>query len=213
MTTAEAAADRGGLRRRLRAQRQDLPPVERAAAACTVARRLAGLDLLRPGRRVAVYLPINGELDTAPVIDLARSLGCEVFAPVITNFERRRMRFAALSPDADLPRNRWGIREPRGGPRIHGARLDLALVPCVGFDDAGRRIGLGAGFYDRHFAYLNWRLSWRRPRLVGLAFECQRVPQLLAEPWDVALWGVVTESHVYGRAARQLAAPGVEGSS
>lgn len=203
MTTAAAADDRAGLRRRLRAVRQELPPEQRAAAARAVARRLAGLGVLRAGARVAVYLPIHGELDTAPVVELARSLGCEVFAPVITSFERRRMRFAALPPVPGLVANRWGIREPRGGRRIHGVRLDLVLVPCVAFDGDGQRLGLGAGFYDRHFAYLNWRVSWRRPALLGLAFECQRVARLVPQPWDVPLWGVVTESAVHGRAARR----------
>lgn len=210
MTTATAAEDRTGLRRRLRGLRQELPPDQRIAAAHAVASRLADLLVLRPGRRVAVYLPIHGELDTAPVIDLARSLGCEIFVPVITSFEQRRMRFAALPPGLDAPRNRWGIREPHGGHRIHGARLDLALVPCVAFDDFGQRLGLGAGFYDRHFAYLNWRVSWRRPRLLGLAFECQRVARLAPQPWDVVLGGIVTESGVYGRAAPRPPGAGQE---
>lgn len=206
--TAAVTEDRAGLRRRIRALRQGLPQAARAAAARAVASRLAGLRLMRPGQRVAVYLPIHGELDTAPVIDLARSLGCELYAPVITNFERRHMRFAVLSPGLDAAPNRWGIQEPRGGRRVHGVRLDLVLVPCVAFDDLGQRLGLGAGFYDRHFAYLNWRVSWRRPRLLGLAFECQRVAQLVPQPWDVSLWGVVTERGLYGRAARRLAEAG-----
>lgn len=200
--TAAAAEDRAGLRRRIRTLRQDLPQEERAAAARAVASRLAGLRMMRPHQRVAVYLPIRDELDTAPVIDLARSLGCELYAPVITSFERRQMRFAALPTDLDTTPNRWGIREPRGGRRIHGVRLDLVLVPCLAFDELGHRVGLGAGFYDRHFAYLNWRISWRRPRLLGLAFDCQRVAELTPESWDVPLWGVVTEHGIYGRAAR-----------
>lgn len=197
MTTA----DRAALRQRLRALRRDLPQEVRAAAARAVADRLAGLGVLQPGRRVGVYLPVHGELDTAPVIDLARARGCRVFAPVITHYERHRMRFAALRPGHEAPPNRWGIPEPRSRPRLHGACLDLVLVPCVAFDDAGQRLGLGAGFYDRHFAYLNWPLAWRRPQLLGLAFDRQRVASLAAQPWDVALWGVVTEDGVYGRAA------------
>lgn len=195
------AADRAGLRQRLRALRQDLPPALRDTAARAAADRLAGLGVLRPGRRVGVYLPVHGELDTAPVIELARARGCRVFAPVITSYERHRMRFAALRPGREAPPNRWGIPEPRSRPRLHGVCLDLVLVPCVAFDEAGRRLGLGAGFYDRHFAYLNWPLAWRRPRLLGLAFDCQRVASVDARPWDVSLWGVVTEQAVYGRAA------------
>ena len=201
MTMPAAVEDRAGLRRQLRAQRQALPQHERAAAAAAVARRIADLGVLKPGERMAAYLPIHGELDTSPVIELARSLGCEVFVPVITSYERHRMRFAALPAGCEAPGNRFGIGEPRGTRHVHGARLDLALVPCVGFDDAGRRLGLGAGYYDRHFAYLNWPITWRRPRLLGLAFECQRVARLAPQPWDVALWGVVTESRVYGAAA------------
>lgn len=205
MTAAAGPGDLAGLRRRLRAVRQDLPPEQAALAARAVAGRLDGLDVLRPGRRVAVYLPIQGELDTAPVVDLARSRGCQLFAPVITDFERRRMRFAALDPDGPVATNRWGIREPRDGRRRHGIRLDLVLVPCVAFDGRGQRLGLGAGFYDRHFAYLNWPITWRRPRLLGLAFECQRVSRLEPRPWDVALWGIVTEAGVYGPAAGNAA--------
>lgn len=205
MTTAAALDDLADLRRRLRALRQELPPQQAALAARAAAGRLDRLGVLQPGRRVAVYLPIHGELDTAPAIDLARSRGCKIFTPVITSFERRRMRFAALPPEASVAPNRWGIREPRGGGRRHGVRLDLVLVPCVAFDGCGQRLGLGAGFYDRHFAYLNWPIAWRRPRLLGLAFECQRVPRLEPRPWDVALWGVVTESGVYGPAAGVIA--------
>jgi 5-formyltetrahydrofolate cyclo-ligase len=70
-------------------------------------------------------------------------------------------------------------------------------VPLVGFDADGNRLGMGAGFYDRHFAFLRHRRAWHRPLLIGLAFERQRVARLPAAAHDVPLWGVVTERGFY----------------
>ncbi len=62
---------------------------------------------------------------------------------------------------------------------------------------------MGAGFYDRHFAFLRHRTAWRKPLLVGLAFDVQRVDRLAIAAHDVPLWGVVTERGIYGKAAAQ----------
>ncbi|MFZ2507973.1 MAG: 5-formyltetrahydrofolate cyclo-ligase, partial [Steroidobacteraceae bacterium] len=107
---------------------------------------------------------------------------------------RRHMRF---EPWPGVPRSR--------SPAINAARcFDLVLVPLVGFDDDGNRLGMGAGFYDRHFAFLRHRQAWRRPLLLGLAFEIQRLERLAVKPHDVALWGIVTECAVYGRAGAHI---------
>jgi 5-formyltetrahydrofolate cyclo-ligase len=148
-------------------------------------------------------MSMDGELDPGPALALARSRGCRLFVPVITRFSRRRMRFSALDDLAPMRRNRWGIPEP-GHPGIHGRWLELVLVPCVAFDATGERLGMGAGFYDRHFSFLKNRSAWRRPRLLGLAYDFQRVPRIDVRSWDVPLWGVVTERAVYGRAAEFL---------
>jgi 5-formyltetrahydrofolate cyclo-ligase len=75
--------------------------------------------------------------------------------------------------------------------------LDLVLLPLVGFDDAGGRLGMGGGFYDRSLAYLARRQSWRKPTLLGLAHECQKVERLAQASWDVPLAGTVTDKHWY----------------
>ena len=189
----------------MRAARRALGADERAAAAAAVAANLARLGLPGPRTRVAVYLPMDCELDPGPAAALARARACTLYAPVITSFSRRRMQFGELSPRAGTRRNRWGIEEP-SGTLVDGRWLDLALVPCVAFDGSGARLGLGAGFYDRHFAFLTRRAVWRRPRLVGLAYEFQHLPRLEQRSWDVPLWGVVTERGIYGP-ARRLAHP------
>jgi 5-formyltetrahydrofolate cyclo-ligase len=67
------------------------------------------------------------------------------------------------------------------------------LTPLVAFDLHGNRLGMGGGFYDRTFEFLNRHTHWRRPLLIGLAYDFQRVEQLYSHGWDVRLSGVVTE--------------------
>ena len=75
--------------------------------------------------------------------------------------------------------------------------LDVVLVPVVGYDRRGNRLGMGAGFYDRALRRrLDARRAWRRPRLVGVAFACQELPGIAASPWDVPLDLIVTEQGI-----------------
>jgi len=201
MVNIRTQQDRGVVRRRIRAARRELDADARLAAAERVAGHLAGIGLPKPRSRVGVYVPMDGELDTAPVIDLARRRLCDVYLPVVTSFSARHMRFARSTGTRSMRANRWGIHEPEG-VGIGGRWLDLVLVPCVAFDADGVRLGMGAGFYDRHFSFLLRRASWQRPRLVGLAYDFQRVASLEPASWDVPLWSIVTDAGVYGHAAR-----------
>ena len=182
------ADDGRALRRRLRAARRAVPAAERPGAAAAIDRALASLGLPRPGSRISAFHPFDGEIDPSVALARARALGCSVYYPVITSLRARRMRFVASTEDAaaETISPRW---------------LDLVLVPLVGFDARGTRLGMGAGFYDRHFAFLRHRRTWHRPRLLGLAFDVQRVERLADAAHDVPLWGIVTERGIYGRAA------------
>ena len=140
---------------------------------------------------MACYLANDGELDPAPLVRRLRSSGREIYLPVL---DGPLLRFAPWTEGEPLRRNRFGIPEPATRHRARSAlRLDVILVPLVVFDDAGNRLGMGGGFYDRTFARLQDRRAWRRPRLVGVAYGFQRVETLSARSWDVRLCGVVTE--------------------
>ena len=81
--------------------------------------------------------------------------------------------------------------------QVKAWRLDLVLVPLVGFDPQGNRLGMGGGFYDRTFAYRGRRKHTSRPCLIGLAHECQRVEHLPCAGWDIPLDGVITDCRRY----------------
>lgn len=156
-------------------------------------------------RRIAAYWPADGELDPRPLLKDALEDGKAVYLPVLSRRigERSRIKlsFVRWIAGETMRPNRFGIPEPtRRGRHIRPARhLDLILVPLVGFDSACNRIGMGGGYYDRTLAYLKARRFWRRPRLIGLAHECQRIEEIEPRTWDIPLDAVVTERRVYFR--------------
>lgn len=188
------AISAASLRRKLRRQRRSLPLAYRRQAADAAARTLAALPEFRRARRIAVYWTHGPEMDTAPLIRRADKLGKLVYFPVLGPPPTHRLHFAVWRRGEKLVRNRYGIPEPLQRKTIRPRFLDLMVVPLVGFDRDGNRLGMGGGYYDRTLAYLPRRRLWRRPRLVALAFDCQQVEALPCQPWDVAVDTIVTES-------------------
>lgn len=164
-----------------------------------VARMLGSHLVFLRARRLGAYLAADGELDPAPLLELARQRHKECHLPVLRPHPRRKLWFVRHRPGEPLTLNRFQIPEPSlRQARIRLAwALDLLLLPLVGFDADCNRLGMGGGFYDQTLAYLRDRQHWRRPLLVGLAHECQRVERLAVRPWDIPLDMVVTEARVY----------------
>ena len=195
---AAPPSDRSRLRAELRARRRALPAHERVSASRQFARILRRSNLLRPGRRVAVYIAHDSEADPSAIVRLARRNRCELYLPAISDYRSRRMEFRLYSRDTVLRPNRYGIGEPqRGASRIAARHLDLVLVPLVAVDARGTRMGTGAGFYDRCLQHLRAGRRWRRPKLIGLCYEFQRVDQLEARAWDVPLDALLTEKDLH----------------
>ena len=149
--------------------------------------------MFRAGKRVALYLPFDRETDTAALIAAARRRGGRVFVPVIVDRRHSRIRFYPL--DGKTRRGVFGIAVPSSLARPLPSRwLNLIVIPLVGVDTAGRRLGMGGGFYDRALDFRRRRRHWAGPHLVGLAFDCQRTDSHFAEPWDLSLDSLATES-------------------
>lgn len=187
------------LRRSLRARRNELTPDDQRLAAARLASNLVGTRLFLTSRRIACYLPNDGEIDTAPVIERIRRLRKTCYLPVLSRLSHDRLWFAEAGPKTKLVSNRFGIPEPAVKSRdlVRAQDLDLILMPLVGFDDKGNRLGMGGGFYDRSLEFLRHRNHWRKPHLLGIAYDFQRVNGLVADPWDIPLQGVITDQAVY----------------
>ncbi len=195
MTDARMLSDRRALRQLLRTRRRSVTPDERARAAQLVAQNADRYVHLRAGWRIAIYTAMPSELDTAPLIDLARRRDCVVYVPRIDRHSAsHKMRFVELT--GRQRRNRLGIHEPEGPVTIGARWLDVVFLPLVGFDARGVRLGMGGGYYDRAFAFRLWRTAWHAPRLIGLAYAFQQVEGLIAAPHDVRLDAVVTEERI-----------------
>lgn len=187
------------LRKHLRQARNALTPAQQRAAAHGLFRQLSQHPLFRRARTLAVYLPNDGEIDPRALLRCAQRRGKHTYLPVLSPWPRTKMVFQRVRPGERLRPNRFRIAEPEKNPRQQRRvwTLDVVLLPLVGFDEHGGRLGMGGGFYDRSLAYRTRRLTWRKPTLLGLAHECQKVDKLEQAGWDVPLQGTVTDKRWY----------------
>jgi len=198
MIAAEGLS-RPALRRKLRHVRRQLTPAQQRLAARRLYRQLTHHPQFRRARHIALYLPNDGEIDPRLLLQAAQRRGKATYLPVLNPWPRTRMVFQRIKPGERLRRNRFGIFEPviRTARQRRVWALDLLLMPLVGFDGNGGRLGMGGGFYDRSLAYRAMRKKSHKPTLLGLAHECQRVDRLPLESWDVALQATVTDQGWY----------------
>jgi 5-formyltetrahydrofolate cyclo-ligase len=189
------------LRRRLRVLRQALTPAEQCSHSRSLARLLGKHTAFLRAERVGTYWSIDGEIEPLPLSRLGHARHKRFFLPVLRPRPGKRLWFLEYRIGDPVYKNHFGIPQPRlrnRRTRLPWA-LDLLLVPLVGFDADCNRLGMGAGYYDYTLAYLRKRRRWHRPRLVGIAHECQRVDALETSPWDVPLDMVATEKRIYVR--------------
>ena len=143
---------------------------------------------IRPGAVVSGFLPIRSEVDIRPLMVRLRERGARLCVPVI--LDKQTIVFRELVAGAPLVASGYGTAGP--GPEAAVLDPEIMLVPLSAFDNTGHRIGYGAGYYDRAIDRL--RQKGLNPRLIGIAFDCQEVPSVPAEPHDVRLDAILTES-------------------
>jgi 5-formyltetrahydrofolate cyclo-ligase len=181
----------------LRAQalcaRQEMGDVDRANASRKINERFLNSRHFLGSDTIACYLATWDEVDTNSIIERAWRANKRVFVPIIS--APGEMTFTQLLPETTLVRNRFGLWEPVSGIQIEPSDLDVVATPLVAFDHQCNRIGMGGGYFDRTFAFLRGRHFWLRPKLIGLAFDCQKVEKITPNPWDIRLYRVFSESN------------------
>lgn len=186
-------------RQRLRKQRRDLTSVQQRHHGEQVKRHLKKLSCFQKAKVVAVYRDADGELSTDAIIKACRQMNKQLLLPVLHPFMHGHLMFRQWPVNARMKLNRYGIDEPASCYDVIDARaIDLVIVPLVAFDENCYRMGMGGGYYDRTFSFRHIN-SWRKPKLIGVAHELQRVDKINIESWDIAMDAVITESKIYQR--------------
>lgn len=188
-----AARERDALRKRLREMRAAVPAAQRIGAAQALVGSLEQVPEFMTDRRIGGYWAVDGELPLMALIGGMLAREQQYCLPVVG--ADRQLRFAPWRPGEVITANRYGIPEPACAPAdlLQPTDLDVVLVPLLGFDRRGHRLGFGGGYYDRSFEFLRGRADVGKPVLVGVAYALQEVAALEEQPWDVHLDYVATE--------------------
>ena len=186
------------IRKQIRAARRDLDSVLRDKYSAKICQRFFELTSYQDANRIAAYLAFDGEADPMELMVAAVEQNKQVYLPIIVE-KNKPLVFAPWTPATPMVKNRFNILEPRvdSADWISADQLDFVVNPLVAFDEQCNRIGVGGGFYDRTFAFLNEPETPKSVSLVGFAFELQKLPSIQPQEWDIRLDAVVTQSNVY----------------
>ncbi len=179
-------------RQQIRAHRKSLDAQFILDASTKISEKVIALPAFIQAQKIGYYISHENECDPALIAVTARKLKKELFLPVISA-DKKNMQFYSHTV-SDLYKNHFGIAEincQKEKP-IETKDLDLIIVPIVAFDKNNNRWGRGAGFYDRCLEFKIKNKS-KKPILIGLAYEFQKIDLITPEAWDVPMDCVVTE--------------------
>ncbi len=196
MCLMEPQQEKKALRKQMRARRDAASPQERAVWSESIWRHISQLPAYQAARVAHVFLSIQSEIDTRPIIEGALAHGKRVVTPIFARNSTETVccEIDTLADDAyDI--GGFGLRVPRVMRPVDIALIDVVLVPLLAFapapdapDERGwLRLGYGAGFYDRFLARVT------APK-IGIAFSFQHVANLPREPHDILLDAIITEN-------------------
>lgn len=196
----DCSFDRKTLRISLRKARKNLSHDIQLFAEKQVARQLASCEFITSSSTIACYLSNDGEVSLSSFIaaqwQCADTRVTRITLPVIHPINKGHLLMLAYTRSTQMTENKYGIVEPTLTCNSIEPVKDhnVILMPLVGFDRQGNRLGMGGGYYDRTLSSV--RNEKKRPKLVGIAHDCQEVNELPAQPWDVPLDAIVTPTRI-----------------
>lgn len=181
-----SAAAKLTLRTRLRAELKAHAAVLASPASADLCARLQSSPVWQAARAVLLFFPVASEPDIAPLLTDALAAGKLLALPRFNAAANAYEAVGVIDPVRELVTGPFQVREPVATcPVVPLNRLDLALVPGLGFDARGHRLGRGKGHYDRLLVGFNGMK-------IGVAFDFQIVDAVPCEAHDIALDAVVT---------------------
>ena len=171
------------------ARRRALAETEVQSAGLLAQRALIATSEFADAQIVGLYAPVHNEVETADVMRAALDSAKIVLFPVVCP---SGLEFRRIDDPSALRRGAFNIPEPDAACPVHlPGEADLIVIPGVAFDQSGRRIGYGKGYYDRALHQLEGK-----GRLVGLCYDFQIVDEIPGEPHDVRMDMIITERRV-----------------
>ena len=152
-------------------------------------------SFFQQNQNIACYASRDGEFDCTPIIKQIWHAQKNCYLPALSATQECSLEFNRYLRNDSVRLNKYKILESENTEIILAEQLDIVLVPLVAFDSQGNRLGMGAGYYDRTFAFL-LKKSVKKPFLLGVAFECQQHESLPSDVWDVPLDAILTEERL-----------------
>ena len=192
--SSEPDARKAALRQEMLRLRAGISGPAHARHSRAAQERILTLDAWQAATEILCYCAVRSELDTRLLLEDAWARGVRLLLPRCVPTQPGVMDVACACDAADLQPGAFNIPEPDPArcPAVGACTPDVAVLPGVAFDRAGRRLGYGGGYYDRLLT-----AGQARPGLcIGLCFSVQLVDALPADPWDAPVHVIVTESEV-----------------
>lgn len=184
----ELSTRKASLRRLVLSRRGRIPSAERESAGERVAAAVAATDEFAGAASVLGFASFGTELPTDPAMQTVLDAGKRLLLPYV---DGQRLCAAEVTSIDDLAPGYRGIREPVARTPVELATVGMVLVPGVAFDEAGRRLGYGGGFYDGLLSDIPRAI----PR-IGLCFDLQFVDDVPAGEADEPVGLVITEARL-----------------
>jgi 5-formyltetrahydrofolate cyclo-ligase len=174
------------IRKQIIKQRKQLSKQDVSLLSAQICNRIISHNCFINSKSIAIYYAYNNEVDLSSLLFQNKT----ILLPAIK--ESKMMEFRPYSFNDDLIANKYGILEP--SITLPSESMDLCLLPLVGFNRKGDRLGMGAGFYDRYFA--SNRLNKKATILAGVAYDFQESVTIQSDTWDIPLNYIFTNKEV-----------------
>ena len=190
-----ADTDKSALRTKLLEERQALAPEQVRAASERIIERIRALPEWKNAAEALIYWPVRNEVDLRPLVAELWQRGACVMLPRCRPERNGEMDLACAACEADLAPGPFSIMEPDAGkcPPVQQCAPDIALIPGVGFDRKGHRLGFGGGYYDR----LLCTEQMRKTLKIGIGYGFQLIDSIPVQPWDKPMNRICTDTELW----------------
>lgn len=163
---------------------------EITTAAQKITHKIITHKIYNNAQHIACYIPIDNEIDVWPVIKNIWLTGKHCYLPAMQPKINNLLQFIKFNEQDKLIKVKYNIPQPKITRKntIAAHNLDLVIIPLIGFNENGFRLGRGAGYYDRTFAF---KQNNSKPYLLGVGYRWQQV-KFIPNSWDIVMNEIIT---------------------